>query len=136
MPPPAVGALRASDRVIVPTDLTLPCVRAAWRTLAALATTGIAADAISLVASRYRSTAFGLTPDDLRELLGMPLACTLPDDDAAGRALAAGTPLYAVDPASPLRSAIVAFAEALTMAPRPGRPDREPGREADLDVAR
>jgi len=115
--PAAIAAIRTSDRVIVPTDLTLPCVRAAWRTLATLATAGVAAETITLVGTRCRPTPCGLTPDDLRELLGVPLATTLPSDEAAERALAVGAPLHAVDAGSALRAGIVALATALWTTP-------------------
>jgi pilus assembly protein CpaE len=113
LPAASVAALRRADRVIVPTELTVPCVRAAWRTLAALAAAGVHRDVVVPVATKCAAGARGLTAVDVRDALGVTLAHLLPRDDAAEHAVNAGCSLAAVDTRSPLRRGIVALARAL-----------------------
>jgi pilus assembly protein CpaE len=116
-PPPltaaGLAALGRADRVIVAMELTVPCVRAAWRTLAALAVAGVERHVVMPVATKCATGASGLTAVDVGNALGVTLARLLPRDDAAERAVNAGCSLAAIDPKSPLRRGIVALARAL-----------------------
>ncbi len=113
--PPPLGemvsaALRTSDRVLLPTELTVPCLRAAWRTIERLVPLGIPPVPLEVIASRYSARNASLPLAEARRTLKVPFTHVLPRDDAADAAVNRGLPLADIDQASPLRKAIVTLA--------------------------
>jgi pilus assembly protein CpaE len=118
-PPPfsevTVAALGRSDRVIVPTELTIPCLRAARRTLSMLRDLDVHPKHLDVVATKYAPHQTDITLAEVRDTLRFPLSWALPrDDDAACGAVNKGLSLAEVHGASPLRAAIVNVAQDLT----------------------
>jgi pilus assembly protein CpaE len=117
-PPPLSEPVRAavacSDRVIVPTEITVACLRAAWRTLEALAVHDLRPPRLDVVAARYAGDRAGITLAEAADALRVPVVHALPqDDDVACRALNGGLPLAAVAADAPLTRAIAALARTL-----------------------
>ncbi len=118
-PPSTSSVLRAAltqaDRIILPTELTVPGLRAAWRTIELLSTLDCHPRHFDVVATKHSASALDISLAEARSTLKVPLTATLPrDDETAYGALNKGVALADVNPASPLRKAIVALVEAFT----------------------
>jgi len=118
-PPPASDLLRVAlmqaDRVVLPTELTVPCLRAAWRTIELLSTLDCHPRHLDVIATKHCERALEISLAEARSTLKVPLTATLPrDDETAYRALNRGVALADVNAASPLRKAIVALADGFT----------------------
>jgi pilus assembly protein CpaE len=119
--PPAAGdllsaALAQADRILLPTELTVPCLRAAWRTIELLSALDCRPRQLDVVATKLGARALDISLAEARSTLKVPLTATLPrDDDAAYGALNRGIALAEMNVASPLRKAIAALADELTV---------------------
>ena len=109
------AALTRADRIILPTELTVPCLRAAWRTIELLSTLDCHPRHFDVIASKHCARTLDISLAEARSTLKVPLTATLPrDDETAYGALNKGIALADVNAHSPLRKAIVALAEAFT----------------------
>jgi pilus assembly protein CpaE len=117
-PPPLSDAVLAAaaeaDRVLLPTEATVPCLRAAWRTVEVLQAHGIAADAIDVVVTRHVASDARLTLEEIAEALGRPVRHVLPrEDETACLALNSGLSIAEVRADGPLQRAIAALAQSM-----------------------
>ena len=117
-PPPlsdtALAAARRADRVLVPTEPTVPCLRATWRLLEALGRAGIPDDAVEVVVTRYEADEAQIALDEIADALGRPIHHVVPrEDDTACRAVNSGLPIASVRADGPLQHAIAALAATI-----------------------
>jgi pilus assembly protein CpaE len=129
-PPPltevGVAALSRSERVIIPTELTVPSLRATWRLIELLASLDIRPPHLDVVVTKHAPKRTDITLAEARTTLKVPLNFTLPkDDDTAYQAINKGLSLADVNNASPLRKAISAFAHDLVTVNQEEEPKRK-----------
>ena len=115
-PPPLSSVVRAAlthaDRILLPTELTVPCLRAAWRTIELLSTLDCRPRHFDVIASKHCPRARDISLAEARSTLKVPLTASLPrDDETAYGAVNKGLSLAEVNAASPLRRAIAALAD-------------------------
>lgn len=102
----ALAVLRRMDKVFLTMELSLPCLAAARETLKTLRSVDAAlAERVNLVAVRCRGQ-MEIGAAEVREVLGLPLALTLPEDPGCLSALNKGIPLLTADPKSPYARAV------------------------------
>lgn len=115
-PPPVsdavLAAVACSTRVLLPTEATVPCLRATWRTLEALAAYADPTPAVDVIVTRHAAgDEARLTLDEIGDALGRPVRHVLPrEDETADLALNSGLPIAEVRGDGPLRHAIARLA--------------------------
>ncbi len=117
-PPPhsetALAAALRADRVLVPTEATVPCLRATWRLLEVLARLGVPERALEVVVTRYEPDDAQIALDEIADALGRPVHHVVPrEDDTASRALNSGLPVASVRADGPLQQGIAALAATM-----------------------
>jgi pilus assembly protein CpaE len=117
-PPPlsdaALAAATLADHVLVPTEATVPCLRATWRMLENLAGHGVPPGCIDVVVTRYAGGEAHLTLDEIAEALGHPVRHVVPrEDDTAALAVNSGLPIAEVRQDGPLQLAIADLASLM-----------------------
>jgi len=117
-PPPlseaALAAAVRADRVLVPTEPTVPCLRATWRLLEALGRHGVPEQALEVIVTRYERDDAQIAVDEIAEALGRPVHHVVPrEDDTACRAINSGLPIANVRADGPLQHAIAALAATM-----------------------
>ncbi len=119
-PPPLLGAVMGqSDRSLWLTDPSILRSRHGKVLLRALRLSETPLDTVGVVVDRYRRN-LGLEPENIAELLGLPLLATLGGDGQARiQAMNAGEPLSAVAPRDALVSDIRHLAAHLMSAEAP-----------------
>lgn len=119
-----LAALEDADRILMLTDLTVPGVRSARRTVELLQRLEVPSERLALIVTR----AVG-GPVDLREAVRTigkePYAVLPADEDAAGKAMNSGVPLNGLRPAG-LSLAIGEIAAKLAGISAPPKPQRVP----------
>lgn len=123
----ALAVLRRVDKAFLIMELSLPCLAAARETLKTLRNADSAvAEKVDVVAVRCRGE-MQIGPAEVREVLGVPLAVTLPEDPACLPALNKGVPLLTCDPKSP-------YARAVSRLCRDLSPERKGKRTGALEL--
>jgi len=91
----ARAALTAADRIFLVTDLTVPALRGAARTIDWLRGEGVEpASVVEVIVNQSGSRSGEISPSEVARTLNLPLRALLPRDDAAALAAAnSGKPL-------------------------------------------
>jgi pilus assembly protein CpaE len=108
-----LAALDAADRVLLVTQLSVPALRSAQRTLAVFDRLGYGEEKVSVVVNRHESAGM-ITVEDAAKLLERPAFARLPNDyRAASSAIDTGKPVVEQAPTSALGRAFVGMSAKL-----------------------
>jgi pilus assembly protein CpaE len=117
------AALKAADRILLVTDLSVPALRGCARTIEWLSDEGVETEStIEVIVNRYTNRSFEIAPAEAARTLGLPIRALLPRDDTAGlTAINTGKPLAELPEGAALQRAIAGL---VTRTPGPEEPTR------------
>lgn len=125
-----LAAMDAADRIVLVTQLSVPGLRSAQRSLALCRRLGYPEDKLAVVVNRYQTTDV-LSPADAAAALKCEIFWKLPNDyRGSGLALTKGVPVTEVDAAAKLATSYAQLASKLTggaaAQSKNGRPSESP----------